>query len=44
MLFTDQSSIPLETKDKIKIILVINQSITYKKLHDIQFNQEVEYL
>ena len=29
--FTDQSSKPLEIEDKINIILVINESIKYKK-------------
>ena len=38
--FTNQNSNCLEIKDKINITLVINQSITYKKWHAIQFNQE----
>ena len=42
--FTDQNSNPLGIEDKINIILVINESVKYKKLHDIQFNQEIEYL
>ena len=40
VLLTDQNSNCLEIKDKINITLVINQSITYKKWHAIQFNQE----
>ena len=42
--FRDQSSNPLEIQDKINITLIINQSITYKKWHAIQFNLEVRYL
>ena len=37
------NSNPLEIKDKINIILVINQSITHKKWHTIQFNRERIY-
>ena len=29
--FTDQNSKPLEIEDKIKVVLVINQILTYKK-------------
>ena len=40
VLFTDQNSNCLEIKGKISITFVINQNITYKKWHAIQFNQE----
>ena len=42
--FTDQNFNPLEIEDKINFTLVINQSITDKKWHAIQFNVEIEYL
>ena len=42
--FTDQNSKPLEIKNKIKITLVINQSVKYKNWLDTQFNKETEYL
>ena len=37
--FTDQNSNPLEIEDKINFNLVINLSITYKKMTPIQFKQ-----
>ena len=36
--FTDQNSNPLEVEDKVNITLVINKSMTYNRLHAIQFN------
>ena len=42
--FTDQNSKPLEIKNKIKITLVVNQSVKYKNWLDTQFNKETEYL
>ena len=39
-LLTDQNSNAPEIGDKINTILVINWSMTYKKQHAIQFNQE----
>ena len=42
--FTDQNSKLLEIEGKMKIILVNNYSVKYKKcIHDIQFNLEKEY-
>ena len=42
--FTDQNSKPLEIEDIIKITLVINEIIKYKKLCTIQFTLEIENL
>ena len=42
--FTDQNSKRLYIDDRINIPLVINYSVTYKKYHAIQFNEETEYL
>ena len=42
--FTDQNSKVLEIEDKIKITLVINQSVKYKKWEETQFNLEIEFL
>ena len=42
--FTDQNSVPLEIEDKIKITLVINESVKYQKWCAIQFNLDIEYL
>ena len=39
MWLTDQNSNHLEIEDKINITLVVNQSMTYKKWHAIQFNE-----
>ena len=41
---TDKNSNPLEIENKINITLFINESITYKRWHAIQFNQNIEYL
>ena len=42
--FPDPNSKPLEIEDKRNIALVINYSVEYKKLRNIQFNLEIEYL
>ena len=42
--FTDQNSVPLEIEDKIKITLVINESVKYQKWCAIEFNLDIEYL
>ena len=42
--FTDQSSRPLETEDKIYVTLVINESLKYKNDIAIQLNLEGAYL
>ena len=42
--FTYQNSKRLEIGDKINITLIINQSVKYKKICDIQFKLEIEYL
>ena len=42
--FTDQNSKPLGIEDIIKITLVINEIIKYKKLCTIQFTLEIENL
>ena len=42
--FTDQNSVPLEIEDKIKITLVINESVKYQKWCAVQFNLDIEYL
>ena len=42
--FTDQNSKVLEIEDKIKITLVINQSVKYKKWEETQFNLKIEFL
>ena len=42
--FTDQNSKRLYIDERINIPLVINYSVTYKKYHAIQFNEETEYL